>query len=66
LGKQQVGLRTAGNPLSLNARKEFHEAITLYEALHALISERVSLRVWGACGLGKSQVVAEVAADRKC
>jgi MoxR-like ATPase len=38
----------------------------LYEALHALISERVPLHVWGACGVGKSQIVAQVAADRKC
>jgi hypothetical protein len=38
----------------------------LYEALHALISERVPLHVWGPCGVGKSQIVAQVAADRKC
>jgi hypothetical protein len=38
----------------------------LYEALHALISERVPLHVWGACGVGKSQIVAQVAADRQC
>lgn len=38
----------------------------LYEALHALIAERVPLHVWGACGVGKSQIVAQVAADRKC
>jgi hypothetical protein len=38
----------------------------LYEALHALISERVPLHIWGACGVGKSQIVAQVAADRKC
>ena len=38
----------------------------LYEALHALISERVPLHVWGACGVGKSQIVSQVAADRKC
>ena len=38
----------------------------LYEALHALISERVPLHVWGACGVGKSQIVAQVAADRNC
>lgn len=38
----------------------------LYEALHALISERVPLHVWGACGVGKSQIVAQVAVDRKC
>jgi hypothetical protein len=25
----------------------------LYEALHALISERVPLHIWGACGVGK-------------
>jgi MoxR-like ATPase len=37
----------------------------LCEALHALISERVPLHVWGACGVGKSQIVAQVAAQRK-
>ena len=35
----------------------------LYEALHALISERVPLHIWGACGVGKSQIVAQVAKD---
>jgi len=25
----------------------------LYEALHALIGERVLLHIWGACGVGK-------------
>ena len=38
----------------------------LYEALHALISERVPLHIWGACGVGKPQIVAQVASDRKC
>jgi len=33
----------------------------LYEALHALIGERVPLHIWGACGVGKSQIVAQVA-----
>jgi MoxR-like ATPase len=35
----------------------------LFEALHALISERVPLHIWGACGVGKSQIVAQVAVD---
>jgi len=35
----------------------------LYEALHALINERVPLHIWGPCGVGKSQIVAQVAAD---
>ena len=35
----------------------------LYEALHALISERVPLHIWGACGVGKSQIVSRVASD---
>ena len=35
----------------------------LYEALHALISERVPLHIWGACGVGKSQIVSQVASD---
>jgi MoxR-like ATPase len=33
----------------------------LFEALHALISQRVPLHIWGACGVGKSQIVAQVA-----
>ena len=35
----------------------------LFEALHALITERVPLHIWGACGVGKSQIVARVASD---
>jgi MoxR-like ATPase len=35
----------------------------LYEALHALIGERVPLHIWGACGVGKSQIVHQVASD---
>lgn len=35
----------------------------LYEALHALIGERVPLHVWGPCGVGKSQIVGQVAND---
>jgi len=35
----------------------------LYEALHALIGERLPLHIWGACGVGKSQIVAQVADD---
>ena len=35
----------------------------LYEALHALIGERVPLHIWGACGVGKSQIVSQVAND---
>jgi hypothetical protein len=31
----------------------------LYEALHALIGERVPLHIWGACGVGKSQIVVQ-------
>jgi hypothetical protein len=38
----------------------------LYEALHALIGERVPLHIWGACGVGKSQIVAQVADDLEC
>jgi len=36
---------------------------TLSEALHALIGQRVPLHIWGACGVGKSQIVAQVASD---
>jgi shikimate kinase len=35
----------------------------LFEALHAPISQRVPLHIWGACGVGKSQIVDQVAAD---
>ena len=35
----------------------------LYEALHALIGERVPLHIWGPCGIGKSQIVGQVASD---
>ena len=35
----------------------------LLEALNALITERVPLHIWGACGVGKSQIVAQVASD---
>ena len=35
----------------------------LYEALHALIGERVPLHIWGACGVGKSQIAAQFAGD---
>jgi hypothetical protein len=35
----------------------------LYEALHALIGERVPLHIWGSCGVGKSQIVGKVAND---
>jgi hypothetical protein len=35
----------------------------LYEALHTLIGERVPLHIWGACGIGKSQIVNQVADD---
>ena len=38
----------------------------LYEALHALIGERVPLHIWGACGVGKSQIVSQVANDLNC
>jgi MoxR-like ATPase len=33
----------------------------LFEALHGLIGQRVPLHIWGACGVGKSQLVAQVA-----
>jgi hypothetical protein len=34
----------------------------LYEALHAMIGERVPLHIWVACGVEKSQIVSQVAA----
>jgi hypothetical protein len=33
----------------------------LYEALHALIGEGVSLHIWDACGVGKFQIFAQAA-----
>jgi hypothetical protein len=36
---------------------------TLYEAIHALIPQRVPLHIWGAPGVGKSQIVAQVARE---
>jgi MoxR-like ATPase len=36
----------------------------LFEALHALIGQRVPLHIWGACGVGKSQIVGQVASRR--
>ena len=48
-------------------RFQFHETLlNFFEALHALISERAPVHIWGACGVGKSQIGAQVAADRKC
>src|SRR5260370_9774424 len=35
----------------------------LFEEFHAFITERVPLHMWGACGVGKSQIVAQVASD---
>lgn len=35
----------------------------LYEALQALIGERAPLHLWGPCGVGKSQIVFQVAND---
>lgn len=35
----------------------------LIEALHVLISQRVPVHIWGACGVGKSQIGAQVARD---
>jgi MoxR-like ATPase len=35
------------------------------EALHALIGQRVPLHIWGACGVGKSQLINQDARDRK-
>jgi MoxR-like ATPase len=37
----------------------------LYEALLALIGERVPLHIWGACGVGKSKIVSQVADELK-
>src|ERR1035438_7674632 len=35
----------------------------LYKALHALTGERVPLHIWSSCGVGKSQIVVQVAHD---
>jgi MoxR-like ATPase len=39
------------------------EPSKLYEALHAVIGKRVPLHIWGARGVGKTQIVAHVAND---
>jgi hypothetical protein len=39
------------------------EPSKLYKAPHALIGERVSLHIWGACSVEKSQIVSQVASD---
>src|SRR6201997_2486789 len=51
---------------SSTKRKSSMKPSELFEALHALITERVPLHIWGACGVGKSQIVAQVAAKRNC
>ncbi|MFZ0590050.1 MAG: MoxR family ATPase [Bryobacteraceae bacterium] len=35
----------------------------LYEAIHVLIPQRVPLHIWGSPGVGKSQIVAQVARE---
>jgi hypothetical protein len=35
----------------------------LIEALHVLISQQLPVHIWGACGVGKSQIGAQVARD---
>jgi hypothetical protein len=50
----QITKKLKGNPMKPSK---------LYEALHALIGERVPLHIWGACGVGKSQIVHQVADD---
>src|ERR1700688_2306473 len=40
----------------------FMKPSKLYEALHALIGEPVPLHIWEPCGVGKSQIVGQVAA----
>ena len=46
-----------------NPKENSMKPSKLYEALHALIGERVPLHIWGACGVGKSQIVSQVAND---
>lgn len=36
---------------------------SLYEAIHVLIPQRVPLHIWGSPGVGKSQIVAQVARE---
>src|ERR1035437_4979857 len=45
------------------SKETYMKPSKLYEALHALIGERVPLHIWGACGVGKSQIVSQVAND---
>jgi hypothetical protein len=49
--------------ISKNLKGNPMKSSKLYEALHALIGERVPLHIWGACGVGKSQIVHQVADD---
>ena len=46
-----------------NPKENSMKPSKLYEALHVLIGERVPLHIWGACGIGKSQIVSQVASD---
>jgi MoxR-like ATPase len=65
----RIASRNVTNCVNLHSRKfptnrgYFMKPSKLYEALHALIGERVPLHIWGACGVGKSQIVAQVASD---
>jgi hypothetical protein len=44
--------------LSPSSERTSVKSSALFEALHALISQRVPLHNWGACGAAKSQIVA--------
>jgi hypothetical protein len=44
--------------LSPSSERTSVKSSALFEALHALISQRVPLHNWGACGAGKSQILA--------
>jgi dynein-related subfamily AAA family protein len=51
------------SPYPANEKGQSMKPSELYQALHALILERVPLHIWGACGVGKSQIVSHVADD---
>jgi MoxR-like ATPase len=74
--KERSGIRSlAVRRLHGSSHRRFHfistspdqslrkEISALFEALHALIGQRVPLHIWGACGVGKSQIVAQVASE---
>jgi hypothetical protein len=57
--RKMTNIRDRDQPPTFNPPRKPMKPSKLYEALHALIGERVPLHIWGACGVGKSQIVAQ-------